>query len=159
MGMVSGVLVLMGFAKVCFFMIFGPFFWPFFVLQHEPFLLTRVPSLARQQECYTNDKTVFYLQLRTMPAKRMPCCTFSATACMKSMEKTNPVGHERLIGFRGTRRPLCMRWLTLQDALKAFPFWHTCFHSYQTFAFVTPVVTFQLPGSGSYSPSVISMPR
>ena len=30
MGMVSGVLVLMGFAKVGFFMIFGPFFWPFF---------------------------------------------------------------------------------------------------------------------------------
>ena len=30
MGMVSGVLVLMGFAKVGFFMIFGPFFEPFF---------------------------------------------------------------------------------------------------------------------------------
>ena len=30
MGMVSGVLVLMGFAKVGFFMIFWPFFEPFF---------------------------------------------------------------------------------------------------------------------------------
>ena len=30
MGMVSGVLVLMGFAKVGFFMIFGSFFGPFF---------------------------------------------------------------------------------------------------------------------------------
>ena len=30
MGMVSGVLVLMGFAKVGFFMIFDPFFWTVF---------------------------------------------------------------------------------------------------------------------------------
>ena len=35
MGMVSGVLVLMGAAKVGFFMIFGPFFGSFFDGFHE----------------------------------------------------------------------------------------------------------------------------
>ena len=35
MGMVSGLLVLMGFAKLWFFMIFGPFIGPFFDGFHE----------------------------------------------------------------------------------------------------------------------------
>ena len=35
MGMVSGVLVLMGVATLGFFMIFGPFFCPFFDGLHE----------------------------------------------------------------------------------------------------------------------------